>query len=94
MKGEGVPRDPQKAVALFLEGIEAGDTNGTCMYFYALCYETGSGVRANELKALECYKKAAEDGNRFAIEWCRAHKPPVAFTPRKQRGAAGTKSEP
>jgi TPR repeat protein len=55
------------------------------MYFYALCFETGSGVRANDVKAAEWYVKAAEAGNKKAIDWCRKRK--MDFTPKKQAPA-------
>ncbi len=77
MKGDGMPKaDPRKAVELFLKGIAAGD--GNCMYYYALCFETGMGVGANQLQAQTWYQKAAEAGNKLAIEWCRKKGVPVS----------------
>ncbi len=70
MKGDGLPKaDPQQAVKLFLKGVAAGD--GNCMYYYALCFESGMGVRANQLQAKKWYINAAQAGNRPAAEWCR-----------------------
>jgi len=81
MLGEGVGKDPVKAVALFSEGSEAG--NPGCMSFYARCLEGGTGVRPNLLKAESWYRKAAKGGDKYALDWCRAHK--INVTP--TRGA-------
>ena len=78
VNGDGVKRSPQKAVEIFIRGVTGGDA--TCMYFYAQCFETGTGVPANRLLAQTWYKKAAEAGNPRAAAWCR--KEGIPFTPK------------
>lgn len=79
LNGEGVPEpDPKKAAALFDQGAK-GD-NPFCMWGLARCYENGIGVPKNLLTAQRWYKKAAEAGDRRAVEWCK--KSGVTFTPR------------
>lgn len=61
----------QKAVSLFREG--AKQNNAFCMYLYARCFEAGTGVGANPGEASDWYRRAAEAGNRPALDWCRQH---------------------
>jgi serine/threonine protein kinase/TPR repeat protein len=83
MLGEGVTKDPVKAAALFSQGSEAG--NAGCMSFYARCLESGTGVRPNLLKAETWYRKAAKGGDKYALDWCRAHK--INVTPSRSGDA-------
>jgi TPR repeat protein len=68
MNGDGVPRDPHKAVNLFGEGAQNGSPY--CMYLLAKCLESGTGISANPFQAEAWYRKAAAGGNPMAIEWC------------------------
>ena len=63
--------DAKKGAALFLEGAKKGNRN--CMANYAQCLESGIGVKANQLEAVNWYVKAAQGGSRGAIEWCSQH---------------------
>ena len=61
----------QKAVSLFRDG--AKQNNAFCMFLYARCFEVGTGVDANPTVASDWYRRAAEAGNRPALDWCRQH---------------------
>jgi len=61
----------QKAVSLFRDG--AKKNNGFCMFLYARCLEAGTGMTANPTAASDWYRRAAEAGNRPALDWCRQH---------------------
>jgi len=61
----------QKALDLFREG--AKQNNALCMYQYARCLESGTGVEANPSEASDWYRRAAEAGNRRAQDWCHQH---------------------
>ena len=61
----------QKAVSLFREG--AKQNNAFCMFLYARCFEAGTGVDPNPAEASDWYRRAAEAGNRPALDWCRQH---------------------
>ncbi|MDX2081145.1 MAG: protein kinase [Terrimicrobiaceae bacterium] len=66
----GLEPDPDRAVALFREGVEAD--NPACMYFYAVSLERGlGGLTADTDAARAWYVKAAGLGNGPAREWCR-----------------------
>jgi TPR repeat protein len=74
MNGEGVPAPNQKKAAeLFEKGARGG--NSFCMRLYAQCVENGIGVGKNQLQAMNWYRKAADAGDRRAIEWCRKNIP-------------------
>jgi serine/threonine protein kinase/TPR repeat protein len=69
IKGQGVPQNPRKAVELFRRGAEGKDP--LCMFFLAQCYDgSGTGVAPNAAIAKQWYVKAAEAGEKRAIEWC------------------------
>ncbi len=61
----------QKAVDLFRAG--AKQNNAFCMFLYARCFEAGTGVDTNPAEASDWYRRAAEAGNRSALDWCRQH---------------------
>ena len=61
----------QKAVSLFRDG--AKQNNAFCMFLYARCFEAGTGVDTNPTEASDWYRRAAEAGNRPALDWCRQH---------------------
>ena len=65
------PQPLKKAVALLRQGINAGDD--FCLYLYARCLESGTGVKADTSLAREMFKKAAEAGSREAQKWCADH---------------------
>jgi uncharacterized protein len=77
--GQGVPKDEKKAVALFRDGAEKG--NALCMYFYAMCFEGGVGIDKDRQAARTWYVRAAQGGNRTAIEWCKKNNIPLASPP-------------
>lgn len=68
MNGEGVQPDPEKAVGLWKDGAEKGDS--ICMGFYAMALEGGAAGPPDPASAKEWYAKAARLGNPMAIEWC------------------------
>ncbi len=79
INGEGVPApNPKKGAELFEKGARGG--NAFCMRFYAQCLENGIGVGKNQLQATNWYRKAADAGDRRAIDWCRKNIP--TFTPK------------
>ncbi len=79
LNGEGVPApDQKKAASLFKKGAEGG--NASCMFFYARCIEGGFGVKPSLMQATIWYRKAAEAGDRRAVEWCRKNS--IPFTPK------------
>jgi serine/threonine protein kinase/TPR repeat protein len=77
--GQGVPKDESKAFALFQDGAEKG--NALCMFFYAMCFEGGVGVESDRKAARRWYVRAAQGGNRTAIEWCKKNNIPLASHP-------------
>jgi TPR repeat protein len=79
LKGQGVPApDQKKAAKLFEKGARGG--NAFCMWGYASCLELGIGLDPNLLQAKSWYRKAAEAGDKKAVEWCRENS--VTFTPK------------
>ena len=77
--GQGVSKDESKAFALFQDGAEKG--NALCMFFYAMCFEGGVGVEKDRKAARIWYVRAAQAGNRTAIEWCKKNNIPLASPP-------------
>ena len=77
--GQGVQKDEKKAVALFRDGAEKG--NALCMYFYAICFEGGVGIDKDRQAARTWYVRAAQGGNKTAIEWCKKNNIPLASPP-------------
>jgi serine/threonine protein kinase len=69
----------QMAVKLFREG--AKENNAFCMYLYARCLEAGTGVASDPTAATDWYRRAAEGGNRPAVEWCRQHQVGIESEP-------------
>jgi hypothetical protein len=59
-QGMGVPADPARGLALYLEAAKAGDLSARNNL--GELHETGRGVPADAGKALEYYKEAAEAG--------------------------------
>jgi len=75
--GKNVAARTQKAVSLFRDG--AKKNNAFCMFLYARCFEAGTGVDANPTEASDWYRRAAEAGNRPALDWCRQHNVSLAI---------------
>ena len=73
--GQGVPKDVKKA-ALFKDGAEKGKP--LCMYFYAMCFDGGVAVEHDRQSARVWHVRAAQGGNRTAIEWCKKNNIPLA----------------
>jgi TPR repeat protein len=64
-KGEGVPRDEVKAVALYRQAAEAGNPYG--MKNLGVMYTNGRGVRRDDAQALVWYRRAIDAGNTDAM---------------------------
>lgn len=62
----------EKAADLFQTGARGGDPY--CMYLYARCLESGTGLAVDSNRAVEYYRKAAEGGEAEAQQWCRQHR--------------------
>ncbi|HEU4679820.1 MAG TPA: Sel1-like repeat-containing protein kinase family protein, partial [Terrimicrobiaceae bacterium] len=77
--GQGVPKDERKAFALFQDGAEKG--NALCMFFYAMCFEGGVGVPRDREAARKWYVRAAQGGNKTALDWCKKNNIPLATPP-------------
>lgn len=54
------------AVDLFLKSSEQGNIKAFCNL--AICYEEGTGVEKNLKTAIAYYRKAANQGDKFAEE--------------------------
>jgi TPR repeat protein len=76
-----VDRDPFKALKLVQQGIAENDD--FCLFLYARCLESGTGVKKEPTQARDYYVKAAEAGSRPAADWCRKNK--VAFNQPSER---------
>ena len=51
------------------------------MYFYAMCFEGGVGIEKDRRICPRWYVRAAQGGNRTAIEWCKKNNIPLASPP-------------
>jgi TPR repeat protein len=69
INGEGMPKNPEKAVELFRQAAEQGEPGG--MYLYGQCFFNGVGVPKDFRTANEWFRKAARAGNPSAIDYCR-----------------------
>jgi TPR repeat protein len=74
MNGEGVPANPAVAANLFKQSAEKSDPSG--MFDYAVTLWDGTGVRKDRKAATSWFKRAAQAGDRRAIEWCNQNKVP------------------
>jgi len=59
-QGEGVPADPQRAIALYLDAAKSGDLSASNNL--GELYETGRGVTVDGAKAAAYYEEAAKAG--------------------------------
>ncbi len=66
-KGEGVQKDPVKAVQLHRQAAERGHLGS--QYWLAESYRTGVGVEKDPAKAVRLHRKAAENGHLGAQYW-------------------------
>ena len=69
-KNEKARKD--RAVSLFREGVK--QNNPFCLFLYAQCLESGTGVTVDLKEAESFYRRAAEAGNAAARNWCHEHK--------------------
>jgi TPR repeat protein len=60
-KGEGVPSDPEQALAWFQKAAEQGVADA--QFNLALIYAQGKGVAKDDQQALAWYRKAADQGS-------------------------------
>ncbi|KJE94430.1 hypothetical protein CAOG_05073 [Capsaspora owczarzaki ATCC 30864] len=65
-----VPRDVVEAARLFRIGADRGI--GTCLFNYALCLETGKGVKKDRRTAVRYYREAYKKGHNPAGQNLRA----------------------
>ena len=65
--GDGVDKDPAKAIEWYQKAAEAGDT--TAMVNLGVSYKTGDGVDKDPAKAIEWYQEAAEAGDTTAMRF-------------------------
>ncbi len=80
INGDGVPKDRRKAADLFLQGSKNG--SALCMFQYARCVQSGTGVpSANKDSAILWFRKAAEAGYAPAMEWCVKNNIPLQGAP-------------
>ena len=63
-KGEGVPRDDNKAFEWYFKAAE--QRHAFAQYNLGLMYAKGEGVPRDDNKAVEWYFKAAEQGHALA----------------------------
>lgn len=61
LRGLGIPKNPEKAIELFHQGVKLGD--GDCMNELGLCYLNGTKVLQDDYKAAELFKCSADSGN-------------------------------
>jgi serine/threonine protein kinase/TPR repeat protein len=72
----GAPMDPRQGFVSIKTGAEASDPY--CMFLFAKCYESGTGVPVNLQIARTWYQKAAAAGSAAAKAWCeRNNVPPL-----------------
>ena len=82
--GEGVDKDPRKAVDWFREAAEQGQVDAQAELGHA--YMKGDGVRKNRRQAVEWLRKAAEQGHmvaQAALGWAYGNGAGVDKDPRK-----------
>ncbi|MEQ8824421.1 MAG: tetratricopeptide repeat protein [Filomicrobium sp.] len=60
LAGEGVPKDPRKAISWYRKGAEQGDPH--CLLNLAKAYETGDGIEPDQDKAKQFFERAAGAG--------------------------------
>ncbi|KAH3761046.1 sel1 repeat family protein [Pelomyxa schiedti] len=63
--GDGVDRDPSKAVSLLQQAADAGNTSA--MNGLGFCYSNGNGVNKDMNQAVSLYRRASDAGNVTAM---------------------------
>ncbi|HIF07272.1 MAG TPA: sel1 repeat family protein [Gemmatimonadetes bacterium] len=61
LTGEGVTRDPARALPLYMRGCDGG-LSGACINL-GVMYQTGEGVTQNLARAAELYERACSSGD-------------------------------
>lgn len=77
--GEGVPKDPQRAVALYCQASRLGDAEA--MFSLGWIYANGRGVERNDALAAYFFSKAAKQGHVQAARMQAFVGEPPAETP-------------
>ena len=65
-QGNGVKKDPNRAVQYYIMGAEKGDSEA--QLFLADCYAKASGIPYDADRALYWYKESAKNGNITAMK--------------------------
>lgn len=89
--GEGVPKNPEKAVALYCQGAKAGDPEAS--YSLGWIYMNGRGVPRNDGVAAYFFKLAADQGHEPSQKMLPFVGQPVAEIPACLREVVAVSSE-
>lgn len=81
--GEGVPKDPAKAIALYCDGAKAGDPEAR--YSIGWMYANGRGIARDDAVAAYFFKLAAEQGHDASRNMLRFVGAPAADMPECMR---------
>lgn len=81
--GEGVPKDPAKAIALYCDGAKAGDPEAR--YSIGWIYANGRGVNRDDGVAAYFFNLAAEQGHAPSRNMLRFVSAPTTETPECMR---------
>jgi soluble lytic murein transglycosylase-like protein len=84
--GEGVQKDPAKAIALYCEAARLGD--GAAQFNLGWMYANGRGVARDDALAAYFFRAAAAQGDEHARNMLRRVGEPVARTPQCMREKA------
>lgn len=81
--GEGVPKDPARAIALYCDGAKAGDPEAR--YSIGWMYANGRGIARDDAVAAYFFKLAAEQGHDASRNMLRFVGTPAADMPECMR---------
>ena len=84
--GEGVPKDPARAIALYCEAARLGDAGA--QFNLGWMYANGRGVGRDDALAAYFFRAAAAQGDEHARDMLRRVGEPVARTPQCMRERA------
>ena len=84
--GEGVPKDPARAIALYCEAARLGDAGA--QFNLGWMYANGRGVARDDALAAYFFRAAAAQGDEHARDMLRRVGEPVARTPQCMREKA------
>ena len=84
--GEGVPKDPGRAIALYCEAARLGDAGA--QFNLGWMYANGRGVGRDDALAAYFFRAAAAQGDEHARDMLRRVGEPVARTPQCMRERA------